>query len=245
MAVLFVSDLHLDSARGEAIVSFIDFLATEASDAEKLFILGDLFEVWIGDDDDDPSANQVMDALTRLTRTGVSTYLMHGNRDFLIGERFADRTGCRILPDYSTFDIDGKLTLLTHGDLLCTDDVPYLRFRATTRNPDWQTDFLSKPLAERRKIARTMREVSQSETAAKPTEIMDVNQDAVEKVMREHKVRYLVHGHTHRPAVHRFELDGDDATRIVLGDWYQRGSVLRWDPSGFSLSEWDLEARRS
>jgi len=236
MAVLFISDLHLDAKRPRAIKSFVEFIAAEAIRAEQLFILGDLFEVWIGDDDDDPAMEPAIAAIESLRYADVPCYIMHGNRDFLIGEKFAERTGCQILTDYVTIDVFGKQMLLTHGDLLCTDDRPYMRFREKVRNDQWKRDFLGKPLSDRREIARSMREMSQRETSDKPEEIMDVNQTAVEQTMRSHGVRYLIHGHTHRPGVHRFELDNELATRIVLGDWFDHGMMLRWDIEGFKLA---------
>ncbi len=236
MAVLFISDLHLDAQRPAAVEAFLGFLATDAIRAERLFILGDLFEVWIGDDDDDPAMAPVIDAIASLRHADVACYIMHGNRDFLIGRAFAERTGCEILTDYVTVDIYGKQMLLTHGDLLCTDDRPYMKLRATVRDEEWKRDFLSKSLSDRRKIALSMREMSQQETADKPPEIMDVNQTAVEETMRSHGVEFLIHGHTHRPGVHRFEMDGKIATRIVLGDWYEQGTILSWDNHGFKLA---------
>jgi UDP-2,3-diacylglucosamine hydrolase len=235
MAALFISDLHLDSDRPAATRQFIAFVRREAHRAEKVYILGDLFEAWIGDDDDDPSIDPILDALTDLTRAGAACFFMHGNRDFLVADRFAARTGCRLLGDFETLELYGERVLLTHGDLLCTDDTRYMTLRATVRDPAWQRDFLAKPLAERRKIARELRALSQTEIAAKSEQIMDVNAGSVAAVMRDSGVRTLLHGHTHRPGVHRFTLDGAAATRIVLGAWYERGSYVRWDESGFAL----------
>jgi UDP-2,3-diacylglucosamine hydrolase len=160
---------------------------------------------------------------------------MHGNRDFLLGPRFCATTGCRLLGDFERIDLHGRPLLLTHGDLLCTDDKRYLALRATLRAPDWQRDFLAKPLAERHEIAAGLRDMSASEVASKSYEIMDVNQGTVERTMREFDVSLLLHGHTHRPAVHRFLLDGEPAARIVLGAWHARPSVVRWDAAGFQL----------
>ena len=160
---------------------------------------------------------------------------MHGNRDFLSGQRFAAITGYRLLGDYETVDLYGERVLLTHGDLLCTDDVRYMKLRATVRDPAWQREFLAKPLGERRKIASEMRAMSRTEVAAKREEIMDVNATTVAATMRKSGVRTLLHGHTHRPGIHHFDLDGRAATRIVLGAWYEQGSCLRWDESGFEL----------
>lgn len=235
MAVLFVSDLHLDPERPRSIDTFARFIGSDAIHAERLFILGDLFEVWIGDDENDPRLEPVLDALASLRAYEVPCYVMHGNRDFLLGDAFSQRTGCRILSDYVTIEVHGKSMLLTHGDLLCTDDAAYMGLRATVRDADWQRTFLRKSISERRDIAASMRSQSKTETASKPSEIMDVNQRAVEETMRSHGVLHLVHGHTHRPGVHRFELDGQNATRIVLGDWYDEPTILQWDKSGFKL----------
>lgn len=236
MTVLFISDLHLDPDRPEAIDAFVQFVHRDAIYAEKLFILGDLFEVWIGDDDSDPRLRPVFDSLSLLRDAEVPCLLMHGNRDFLIGEGFAKRTGCRLLSDFYTLNLYGHTTLLMHGDLLCTDDKPYMDLRATVRDISWQKDFLSKSIDERRRLAQALRERSKSETATKPSEIMDVNRSTVDAMMRQHGVRQLIHGHTHRPAVHRFALDEEPAVRIVLGDWYDHGTIRSWDDRGFRLS---------
>jgi UDP-2,3-diacylglucosamine hydrolase len=235
VTTLLISDLHLDAGDAETIGRFLRFVEDEALRARQLFILGDLFEAWVGDDEDDPRLAPVLDALGRVTRSGTPCSLMHGNRDFLLGAGFCERTGCRLLGDYERVDLYGQTVLLTHGDLLCTDDTRYLSLRATLRDPRWQRDFLGKPLAERRKIAADLRQMSATEVAAKSDEIMDVNQGAVERTMRERGVSLLLHGHTHRPAVHRFTLDGGPATRIVLGAWYEQASIVRWDERGFRL----------
>jgi UDP-2,3-diacylglucosamine hydrolase len=235
VSVLFVSDLHLDADRPAAIDTFVDFIEREGVKSERFFILGDLFEVWVGDDDDDPAMARVIDAIAQLRHYEVPCYIMHGNRDFLLGDAFAQRTGAKILTDYVTVDIYGQALLLTHGDLLCTDDTAYMKLRATVRDPQWQSNFLARPIEERRQIAASLRERSKTETAMKSGEIMDVNQSAVEETLRSHGVNLLVHGHTHRPGVHRFDIDGKPATRIVLGDWYTQGTILQWDRHGFKL----------
>jgi UDP-2,3-diacylglucosamine hydrolase len=235
VAVLFISDLHLEADRPEVVDLFADFVAQEAGAADALYILGDLFEAWVGDDDSDDSINKVVATLAQLTARGVDCHLMHGNRDFLIGDRFAAKTGCRLLGDYETIDVYGTPLLLTHGDLLCTDDTAYMDLRSTVRDPEWQSAFLRKPLGERRKIAADLRATSRAEIAAKPTAIMDVNESTVGETMRRFGVRHLLHGHTHRPGVHEFRLDGHEAARIVLGDWHEAGSLVRWTEQGFVL----------
>ena len=239
MTTLFISDLHLDAGEPETIRRFVTFIETEARGARALYILGDLFEAWVGDDEDDPRLAPVQAALADLTRAGVPCSLMHGNRDFLIGPRFCAATGCRLLGDYERVDLYGNTVLLTHGDLLCTDDTRYLSLRKTLRNPAWQRDFLAKPLAERRKIAAELRQLSAAEIAAKSYDIMDVNQATVDHVMREHDVSLLLHGHTHRPAIHRFVLDNRPAARIVLGAWYEQAGIVRWDADGYRLDTLD------
>jgi UDP-2,3-diacylglucosamine hydrolase len=235
MTALFISDLHLDPQRPHSTREFLAFMERRARDAERLYILGDLFEAWIGDDDDDPGLAPILASLTAVARGGTICHFMHGNRDFLVGQSFAARTGFQLLGDYDTIDLYGERVLLTHGDLLCTDDERYMTLRATVRAPAWQRDFLAKPLGERREIANEMRAMSRTEVSAKTEEIMDVNAATVAATMRKAGVRTLLHGHTHRPGIHRFDLDGRDATRIVLGAWYEHGSCLRWDDSGFEL----------
>ena len=239
MTTLFISDLHLDAGEPGTIRRFVNFVETEARAAHAVYILGDLFEAWVGDDEDDPRLAPVQAALAELTRAGVPCSLMHGNRDFLIGPRFCEATGCRLLGDYERVDLYGDTVLLTHGDLLCTDDTRYMSLRGTLRNPNWQRDFLAKPLAERRKIAAELRQLSAAEIAAKSYDIMDVNQATVERTMREHDVSLLLHGHTHRPAIHNFVLDGRPAARIVLGAWYEQAGIVRWDEHGYRLETLD------
>ena len=236
MAHWFISDLHLDSHRDQAAALFRDFLSRRLRSGDSLYILGDLFEAWIGDDDDDPSVRSLMASLAEQSARDIELYFMHGNRDFLIGAGFSATTGCELLGDYARIEVQGTPVLLMHGDLLCSDDTDYLRLRATLRDDAWQRGFLAQPLGERRRIAAEMRAQSQTEIAAKPTDIMDVNADTVADTLREHDVRHLLHGHTHRPAVHEFVLDGAPATRIVLGAWHDGADIVRWDESGFSLA---------
>ena len=236
MTTLFISDLHLDASRPDITRTFFEFLGDEAPHADALYILGDLFEAWIGDDDDDPHHQAVIARLQDVSRH-VPVAVMRGNRDFLLGERFALMTDCRLMGDEEVIDLEGTPTLLMHGDSLCTDDVAYQQFRAMARDPAWQRGMLAKPLVERRAIARSARDESALQNSMKADSIMDVNAGAVADVMRRHGVRRLIHGHTHRPAVHGFELDGAPAQRIVLGDWYEQGSVLRVDADGAELSK--------
>lgn len=237
MTTLFISDLHLTGARPEITALFLDFLAHEARKADALYILGDLYEYWIGDEAvDTPEYRPIIAGLRSLADAGVPLYVMHGNRDFLMGPGFERATGCRLLPDPTRIDLYGKPVLLTHGDALCTRDAEYMAFRAVVRDPEWQRGFLAKSVAEREAIARNYRELSRQSTAAKRPEIMDVTPDAVAALLRAHGVRDLIHGHTHRPAEHVFDLGGAPARRVVLGDWYDQGSVLRCTPGKWSLA---------
>jgi len=232
MTKLFISDLHLQAARPDITDRFFRFLETEAAQAEALYILGDLFEAWIGDDDPDEHNREVQAAMRRLTDAGVAGYFMHGNRDFLIGDAFAERTGFTLLEDPVVHDLYGTPVLLSHGDAYCTDDVDYQAFRRQSRDPAWQQQVLSMSVEQRRALAGQAREESRAAMVDKAEDIMDVNADAVAAALREAGVATLVHGHTHRPAVHELDLDGAPATRIVLGDWYEQGTVLHWTPEG-------------
>jgi UDP-2,3-diacylglucosamine hydrolase len=233
---LFISDLHLTEERPAANEQLIDFLEGKASSADALYILGDFFEYWIGDDDlEDPFNAVVAGLLRRLTRDGMPLYLMHGNRDFLIGERFCAATGAQLLADPSVHDIQGVRTLLAHGDTLCTDDIDYQSWRRTARSGGWQREFLAKSRAERRSAILGLREKSKAVVQAKPAEIMDVNDAAVAEAMRSHGVSRLVHGHTHRPGRHALTVEGRPAERWVLPDWYGRGGYLEIGPGGPKL----------
>lgn len=235
MATVFISDLHLDPARPDITSQALAFLAQETRGADALYILGDLFEAWVGDDDPEPEKRRVVAAIRALTDAGLPCYFMHGNRDFMVGESFAAESGCTLLQDPTVVEVHGTRVILMHGDTLCTDDREYQAFRAMVRNPAWQQAMLAKPLPERLALARHLRENSAASMQGKAEEIMDVNQDAVHAAMRKHGVYTILHGHTHRPAVHRFELDGREAVRIVLGDWYTQGSAVWWGPDGFVL----------
>jgi len=236
MATLFVSDLHLDAQHPDISRQFLAFLEGPAAEADALYILGDLFEIWIGDDDPDPEKRRIIEGLRRLTDSGVPCYIMHGNRDFLLGEQFCAETGCRLLEDPTIIQLYGDRVLTMHGDALCTDDHSYQNLRAMVRDPGWQRMFMALSPQQRLTLAEAARAGSKAHIEQAMSAIMDVNTDAVAAAMRGAGVKLLLHGHTHRPNVHRFELDGSPAARIVLGDWYDQGSVLRWDERGYDLS---------
>jgi len=235
MTTLFISDLHLEADRPDIGAQFFAFLQGEARNAEALYILGDLFEAWVGDDDPDPHYAACKKALKQLVDSGVPVYFMHGNRDFMVGERFAEETGVTILPDPTQAVIYGTSVLLSHGDAYCTDDVEYQQVRLMTRNPEWQAMILAKSLEERLAIARHAREESMVRGQRISMEIIDVNDAAVKQAITESGVDVLLHGHTHRPDVHEVDLGERVATRIVLGDWYEQGSIVRWDNEGPEL----------
>jgi UDP-2,3-diacylglucosamine hydrolase len=227
---LFISDLHLTEERPEANERFIALLEHQGRAADALYILGDFFEYWIGDDDLGEPFNAVVAGMLKdLTGHGVPVYLMHGNRDFLIGERFCAATGATLLADPTVAEIGGVKTLLVHGDTLCTDDVEYQAWRRKARDPAFQAAFLAKSLAERRQTVSQMREKSRQVVQEKTAEIMDVNDDAVRQAMRTAGVCRLIHGHTHRPGRHELDIDGQRCERWVLPDWYGRGGYLQVD----------------
>lgn len=233
MPTLFISDLHLEDSRPQISSLFLDLLAGTARKAEALYILGDLFEYWIGDDALSQTALTVCEALRGLTDSGVACYFMHGNRDFLLGAEYAREAGMELLPESLVIDLHGTPTLLLHGDSLCTDDVEYQAFRHQVRDPQWQSAFLARPVEEREAMARQARDASRQHTSGASMEIMDVNPQAVRRAFAEHGVRHMIHGHTHRPAFHEHRLeDGGTASRIVLADWYDKGSVLSVSPEG-------------
>lgn len=237
---LFVSDVHLAPARPAMAARFLRFVGEEARDAAALFILGDLFDHWLGDDDaDDPFNRPVLGALGALAASGVEVALLHGNRDFLLSGRVAARAGLQLLHDPTVREFFGARTLLVHGDTLCTDDVRYQRYRARVRRPAVVRTFLALPRALRCAIAGGLRSVSETEKDAKPQEIMDVALPAVEAALRAHGYPRLIHGHTHRPGRHLHEIDGQTCERWVLADWYRRGSYLRCDARGCASVELD------
>jgi UDP-2,3-diacylglucosamine hydrolase len=234
---LFISDLHLSAERPAANEQFFRFLADEAARAQALYVLGDLFEYWAGDDElrdpaGDPLAGKVAAAFRNLARRGVQLAVMHGNRDFLIAGEFCAASGVHLLADPSVAEINGTRILLMHGDTLCTDDRDYQTWRGTARSAAWQRDFLAQPLAARHAAIRGLREKSKAVIAAKPADIMDVNADTVREAFRRHGVRRMVHGHTHRPARHEVDVDGAACERWVLPDWYGRGGYLALDDVG-------------
>ena len=231
---LFISDLHLDQKRPHIIAAFCRFL-DECSNVDALYILGDLFEYWIGDDDPAIDLEPAIDSIRKFSQSGVPVYFIHGNRDFLIGKRFAKQTQCELLQEETVIDLYGTSTLIMHGDTLCTDDIAYQKFRAKARNPIIQKTVLMLSVKQRLKIADGLRNKSKLAIQDKTEEIMDVNQQTVQQVMQKHNVTHLIHGHTHRPAEHEFLLNGINCKRTVLGDWYEQGSVLRCTPSNSYL----------
>lgn len=239
MSILFIADIHLGNEHPEISQRFVQFLQQQAVAAEAVYILGDLFEVWIGDDAVQAEHQPAIDALKQLTDSGTPVYVMHGNRDFLLGQEFEQITGCKLINDPLLIDLHGTPTLLMHGDSLCTDDSEYMQMRQQLRSPQWQQQFLAATLEQRLQVARQYRDESRSRSQNKSLEIMDVNSDAVLTAMREHNVTQLIHGHTHRPAIHEIKVDDQAAKRIVLGDWYSQNSSLHCDKQGCRLSNLD------
>jgi UDP-2,3-diacylglucosamine hydrolase len=233
MHSIFVSDLHLSPARPGIVDSFLGFVADTAARAEALYVLGDLFDYWVGDDDLAEAFNtRVCDALAGLARSGVRLGVMHGNRDLLLGQAFAQRCGAKLLDDPVEVDLYGTRTLLMHGDTLCIDDLKYQKWRTYARDPETQRKFLAQPLAQRWQQMRGLREDSERDKQEKTEAIMDVAPVAVESVLRSHGYPRLIHGHTHRPARHVHRVDGRQCERWVLPDWYERGGYLRCDAAG-------------
>lgn len=235
MVRLFVSDVHLDTQAPQATAQFLTFLREQAARAQALYILGDLFEAWVGDDDRDPQKEEVTAALSGLRDAGVPCFVLHGNRDFLLGKAFCERSGCVLLDDPVVAQFGDEPVLLTHGDALCTDDHSYQELRSTVRDPAWQRRFLALPRARRELLADEARAGSKRHTARTVPVIMDVNQDAVAAAFRAAGVRRMIHGHTHRPAVHDLEVDGVPVQRIVLGAWYEQGSYLKYENGRYQL----------
>jgi len=234
--ILFLSDLHLSLDKPEITRRFLNFLDTRAKQAQAVYILGDLFDTWVGDDDFMPPNNKIRRQLKQLTDAGVAVFLQQGNRDFLLGERFAQDTGVILLDDYAVIDLFSTPTLLTHGDLLCTDDVPYQAFRVKSHTPEWQHNVLSKPLLLRLLAARWYRLRSYFHKRKKSNDIMDVNQDTVISVMQKYGTLRLIHGHTHRPNLHQFHINGQAAQRFVLAAWSKNsGEILCWNKQGHQV----------
>ncbi|MBL4722737.1 MAG: UDP-2,3-diacylglucosamine diphosphatase [Alloalcanivorax venustensis] len=237
---LLISDLHLDPARPEHLAALETLLDNHTGKADRLYVLGDLFEAWIGDDDDSPFNRQAIDAFRRFSDAGSELFFMHGNRDFLLGDKFADDCGGVLLDEGTVADLYGTRALLMHGDSLCTEDHAYQQFRAMARDPQWQQGMLTKPLEERRALAQGMRMQSQGNNANKPENIMDVTPAEVVRVMEDAGVRHLIHGHTHRPAVHDVALKDGTGTRWVLGDWGALGWWIVADSDGLRLENWEI-----
>jgi UDP-2,3-diacylglucosamine hydrolase len=229
---LFVSDLHLDATNAPAIEQFLTFLANDASDAAALFILGDLFETWVGDDDNELERSRVCHALRNFTLSGRACYILRGNRDFLLGDGFRERTGCMLLPDPARVTLGALTVIVTHGDPLCTGDTSYQEFRSLIRNPQRQQEYLQLPLGVRRALADVARHDSKTHTSQTAYDIMDVEATAVETLLRVSGCDLLIHGHTHRPGMHELTVDGRRCRRLVLGDWYEQGSVLELSADG-------------
>jgi UDP-2,3-diacylglucosamine hydrolase len=240
MTTFFISDLHLHESHPEVTQAFYCFLQEQAKGADALYILGDFFDAWIGDDDDTPLGIEVAQHLHTLHAHGTRIYLMHGNRDFLLGETFAQAAGASLIPDPTIINLYGKPTLLMHGDTLCTNDVEYQAFRQQVRSPTWQQQILSQPIAARRALAAQIRAQSKSMNSIKTEDIMDVTPEEVVRIMEEAGVTQLIHGHTHRPARHTLIIDDIPAERIVLGDWHDAGWCIRADDDGLELQQWPI-----
>jgi UDP-2,3-diacylglucosamine hydrolase len=229
---LFISDLHLSPNHPDSLPLFLRFIKEKAPPADALYILGDLFEYWIGDDDPSAFVDTIKKALKQLVTAGIPVFFMHGNRDFLVGKKFAHETGCQILADPTLIKLYGQAILLMHGDTLCTQDVQYLKFRKYARNPWLKTLFASLPLKWRLKIAGHARQRSHQHVSNTQGQIMDVTQESVTEIMQTQNVTLLIHGHTHRPQIHNFMLNNKSATRIVLDAWHTHGNMLRLDATG-------------
>ncbi|HJL80374.1 MAG: UDP-2,3-diacylglucosamine diphosphatase [Gammaproteobacteria bacterium] len=235
MATYFISDLHLERIESSKTNIFSQFLNGLDQD-DSLYILGDLFESWIGDDNVSELGQFVIDQLNSLSKRAIKVAIMHGNRDFLIGNDFSRASSVELMDDPCIIEIETKKALLTHGDQLCTDDNEYQAFRSVVRNPVWQKDFLNFPISKREKIAGEAKDASKDSKVNKAMEIMDVNEDAVLDAFNDHAVAIMIHGHTHRPNVHRISNDKSNFTRYVLGDWSKESAIiLKWDETGIEL----------
>lgn len=239
MTVLFASDVHVSARRPERAVAFERFLRGPCTSASTVYLLGDVFDEWLGDDDRRDPHSRIVEAFTSLTGRGVAVRFLHGNHDFLIGERFRTETGCELLPETTRIDLYGTPVVLMHGDTLCTRDEEYQAWRRTFTDPRNQANFLALPFDQRIEQAAALRNQSTTATRLKPDDIMDVTPAAVIEVLRAHDARHMIHGHTHRPDLHRFDLDGATALRAVLGDWYAEERILAWDADGPRLGTID------
>ena len=238
--LLFASDVHLSAHRPAAVTAFREFLSGPVRRARRLYLLGDVFDLWLGDDDDRTPHPEVETALAETVSAGVPVDLIRGNHDFLLGDAFAERTGCRLVDEPHVIEVGGERVVLLHGDTLCTRDVEYQAFRRYARDPENQRAFLARPMDERALEAAAIRATSDSRTRLKSEDIMDVTDEEVERLLRECGATRMIHGHTHRPAVHDLDPDAGPSTRIVLGDWYDRGTVLVWDQTGWRLASPDV-----
>ncbi len=237
MTILFISDLHLSPLRPEITDCFLDFMSNEAIHAKKLYVLGDLFEFWIGDDDNSPFNVVIKDAFKALTQQGIECYFIQGNRDFLLNKRFCKETGVQLLADHTVIDMDSEKVLIMHGDTLCIDDIKYQEFRAKVHQPWLQWVFNRIPLFIRQRIVKNVQDKIKEKKQHKELTIMDVTQSEVERIMSEEGVKRLIHGHTHRPDTHVFTCNNQEMTRIVLGDWYTQGSILEYKNNIYTLHE--------
>ncbi|MDO6513256.1 UDP-2,3-diacylglucosamine diphosphatase [Neptuniibacter sp. 2_MG-2023] len=240
MSVYFISDLHLKPERPDLSRAFSSFLSHTAKGAEALYLLGDIFDAWIGDDAPVPGIEPLVSQLKQLSDSGCKIYFQHGNRDFLVGKAFTDSIGAELLPEQIVHSLPIGNALILHGDQLCTDDQEYMQFRAMVRNPAWQNEILSKPIAERIALAKQLRATSKERTAEKDDYITDVNADEVNKRLNDAHVQLMIHGHTHRPAIHKLTIEGNEATRIVLGDWESLGWYLKMDHDGYQLISFEI-----
>ena len=237
----FIADLHLAQNRPDMTACFLRFLKDDATQAQRLYILGDLFEAWIGDDDDSAYLTTIAKALNTLSALGTEIYYIHGNRDFLLGQRFAKKSAMNLLPEVDLIDLYGKSVVIMHGDTLCTRDIGYQKFRKKSRSWWWQAIVKSLPLSLRKKMAADYRKKSAAATAMKQQDIMDVTPDEVIKCLESYHSQLLIHGHTHRPAVHELTANNKEAKRIVLGDWYEQGAWLKVTPTSMQLMNTPLK----
>ncbi|UUQ64089.1 UDP-2,3-diacylglucosamine diphosphatase [Pseudomonas fuscovaginae UPB0736] len=238
--ILLISDLHLEEERPDITRAFLDFLAGRARSAQALYILGDFFEAWIGDDAMTPFQRSICAALREVSDGGTPIFLMHGNRDFLLGNAFCKAAGATLLKDPSVVQINGEPVLLMHGDSLCTRDEAYMRLRRYLRNPITLFILRHLPLSTRHKLARKLRSESRAQTRMKANDIVDVTPEEIPRIMQQYGVHTLIHGHTHRPAIHKLQLGTQAAKRIVLGDWDRQGWALQVDEQGFQLAHFDF-----